>query len=119
MRRTAFDAGPVTVPCVTAAATTLSAKVQLIFRNRTKQAVRFVADSGSEINAGSKRKHIPQTIELERCSVRAVEHLYSTNFRYRFGVSSVEDDYDSAETTAPERSGREVTEESGDMGYSR
>src|SRR4029079_16809099 len=46
-----------------------------VFGDQPKQAVRFVRDSSSEETSSAtlRRKHIPQAIELEWCSIRAHE----------------------------------------------
>jgi hypothetical protein len=50
-----------------------AASLVLVFGNQTKQTMLFVRDSSSEENSSAtlSRKHIPQAIELEWCSIRA------------------------------------------------
>src|SRR5262249_10114143 len=52
-----------------------TASLILVLGNQTKKAVCFVRNSSGEINAGTKWKHIPQAIKLERRSISLHQRL--------------------------------------------
>src|SRR5215470_16932207 len=47
----------------------------LVLGNESKEAVRFVGNSGGEINAGAQRKKIPQAIKLQRRTIGLHQRL--------------------------------------------
>src|SRR5438477_4440017 len=53
-----------------------------LFRDEAEKSVRFVSDSGSEINSGAERKKIPQAINLKRSRIGFADRLNKSAGRW-------------------------------------